>query len=116
MTRERPELFKGTLDLLVLKVLAGGQAHGYEVLERIAARSDGELVIEEGSLYPALHRLARAGLLESEWGVSDNNRRARYYRLSSKGREQLAERERRWDRLSTAIGRVLRPACVKGIG
>lgn len=114
MTDPRPELLKGTLDLLVLKVLAGGPAHGYEVLERIAARSDGALRIEEGSLYPALHRLARGGLLDSEWGVSEKNRRARYYRLSAKGRKQLAVRERSWERLSTAIARVLRPASAGG--
>ena len=114
MKPPRSELLKGTLDLLILKVLAGGRAHGYEVLERIADRSEGELLIEEGSLYPALHRLARARLLEPEWGTSENNRRAKYYRLSTKGRKHLAESERRWERMTRAIGRVLHPACMEG--
>jgi len=108
MSDEKNELLKGTLDLLILKVLAGGAAHGYEVVQRIQDASDGQLLVEEGSLYPALHRLERRGWLEAEWGLSERNRRAKFYRLSRAGRRELGARTKRWDRMSSAIGRVLR--------
>jgi transcriptional regulator len=110
MADDRLELLRGTLDLLILKVLAAGQAHGYAIARRIRARSEGRLLVEEGSLYPALHRLERRGWLEAEWGTSEGNRRARFYRLSRTGRRELAERESEWEAMSSAIGRVLRPA------
>jgi len=110
MGEERLEVLRGTLDLLVLKVLAGGKAHGYSIVRRIQERSEGVLQVEEGSLYPALHRLEHRGLVEAEWGASEAGRRARFYRLSRAGRRALAVREREWEQMSVAIGRVLRPA------
>ncbi len=110
MATDRLELLRGTLDLLILKVLAPGAAHGYLIARRILTRSDGALLVEEGSLYPALHRLERRGWLESEWGTSEENRRARFYRLSRSGRRELGEREREWEAMASAIGRVLNPA------
>src|SRR5437016_1615029 len=101
------DLLQGTLDLLILKTLARGPLHGYAVAESIHAASRDELRVEEGALYPALHRLELKGLLLSEWGLSDNNRRAKYYRLSSVGRKQLATDTQRWTRISAAIARVL---------
>lgn len=110
MTQHKSELLRGTLDLLILKVLASGAAHGYAITGRIRERSEGALSIEEGTLYPALHRLERKRLLASEWGVSEANRRAKFYRLSSAGRRELTRRETTWNEVATAIGRVLRPA------
>ena len=107
-TPDRSEgLLQGTLDMLVLKALARGQMHGYDVAEFILARSGEVLRVEEGALYPALHRLELRGLLESEWGVSANNRRAKYYRLTAAGRKQLAHDSSSWVRLSGAIARVM---------
>ena len=104
------ELLQGTLDLLILKTLALGPAHGHTVAHVIERRSDDVLQIEHGSLYPALHRLEDRGWIASFWGTSENNRRARYYRLTPSGRKRLVEQEGRWDDLVRAIGRVLRPA------
>jgi transcriptional regulator len=104
------ELLQGTLDLLILKTLALGPAHGHTVAHVIERRSDDVLQIEHGSLYPALHRLEDRGWIASFWGTSENNRRARYYRLTPSGRKKLVEQEGRWDDLVRAIGRVLRPA------
>jgi transcriptional regulator len=104
------ELLQGTLDLLVLKTLAVGPAHGHTIAHVIAQRSDDVLQVEHGSLYPALHRLEDRGWIASFWGTSENNRRARYYRLTRAGRQQLAEQTSRWDDLVRAIERVLRPA------
>jgi transcriptional regulator len=104
------ELLQGTLDLLVLKTLAVGPAHGHTIAHAIAHRSDEVLQVEHGSLYPALHRLEDRGWISSFWGTSENNRRARYYRLTPKGREQLAEQTSRWDRIVRAVNQVLRPA------
>jgi transcriptional regulator len=98
----------GTLDLLVLRTLAGGPRHGYGILLQIHDASNNLLRIEEGSLYPALHRLATSGLLESEWMTSENNRRAKYYRLTAKGRRKLAEEERNWACVVEGVSRVLR--------
>ena len=104
------ELLQGTLDLLVLKTLALGPSHGHTIAHAIAQRSDEVLQVEHGSLYPALHRLEDRGWISSFWGTSENNRRARYYRLTPKGREQLAEQTSRWDQIVHAVNRILRPA------
>jgi PadR family transcriptional regulator PadR len=99
---------KGTLDLLVLKILASqGQMHGYGITLRIEQISDNVLRLEEGSLYPALHRMTHAGWLKSEWGASENNRRARYYSITAAGRRQLAEETLEWSQLTSAVARVL---------
>jgi PadR family transcriptional regulator, regulatory protein PadR len=98
----------GTLDLLVLRTLAAGARHGYGILLQIHQASNNLLRIEEGSLYPALHRLETSGLLKAEWMMSDNNRRAKYYSLTAKGRRQLAEAERNWERVAEGVSRVLR--------
>jgi PadR family transcriptional regulator, regulatory protein PadR len=99
---------KGTLDLLVLKVLASqGRMHGFAITLRIEQISDSVLRLEEGSLYPALHRMTHAGWLKSEWGLSDNNRRARYYSITTTGRRQLAQEAQEWSQLTEAVARVL---------
>jgi PadR family transcriptional regulator PadR len=104
------ELLQGTLDLLILKSLARGAMHGYGVAEWIHQSSQDVLRVEEGALYPALHRLELRGLLSAEWGTSDNNRRAKYYALTTAGRKQLAHETEYWRRLSSAIARVLQTA------
>ncbi|HET9741610.1 MAG TPA: PadR family transcriptional regulator [Terriglobales bacterium] len=104
---EKDELLQGTLDLLVLKTLARRSRHGYDIAESIQQNSGDVLQVEEGALYPALHRLELRGLLASEWGLSENNRRAKYYRLTAAGRKQLAKETEYWSRISAAIGRVL---------
>ena len=104
------DLLQGTLDLLVLKTLASGSKHGYSIAEFIHETSEDVLRVEEGALYPALHRLELRGLLVSEWGVSENNRRAKYYRLTAAGRRYLAEESESWNRLSAAIARVMQTA------
>ena len=99
---------KGTLDLLVLKVLAShGRMHGYGITLRIEKISENVLRLEEGSLYPALHRMTQAGWLKPEWGASESNRRARYYSITAVGRRQLAEETREWSQLTEAVARVL---------
>jgi PadR family transcriptional regulator PadR len=103
------ELLQGTLDLLVLQTLAIGPAHGHAIAHAIERRSDEVLQVEHGSLYPALHRLEDRGWISSFWGTSENNRRARYYRLTPKGRAQLVEQTSRWDEIVRAVNRVLRP-------
>jgi len=104
------ELLQGTLDLLVLKTLVLGPAHGHTIAHAIEQRSDEVLQVEYGSLYPALHRLEDRGWIASFWGTSENNRRARYYRLTPKGRKQLVQQESRWDLLVGAINRIVKPA------
>jgi PadR family transcriptional regulator, regulatory protein PadR len=101
------DLLQGTLDMLILRTLAQGTKHGYAIAEWICAVSDDILRVEEGALYPALHRLELKGLLEAEWGLSENNRRAKFYRLTRAGRKALAADTERWTRLSAAIGRVM---------
>jgi PadR family transcriptional regulator PadR len=102
---------QGTLDLLVLKTLAAqGPMHGYAITRHIDRVSNEMLRLEEGSLYPALHRLTQAGCLKSEWGASENNRRARYYAITAAGRKQLADEEANWAQLTEAVARVLRHA------
>lgn len=100
-------VLQGTLDMLVLKALTGGPAHGYDVAEYILARSGELLRVEEGALYPALHRLELRGWIEGEWGLSTNNRRAKFYRLTAAGRKQLAAERSNWARMSAAVARVM---------
>ena len=104
------EMLQGTLDLLILKTLAIGPAHGHTIAHAIEHRSEDVLQVEHGSLYPALHRLEDRDWISSFWGTSENNRRARYYRLTPKGRSQLAEQTTRWDEIVRAVNRILRPA------
>jgi PadR family transcriptional regulator, regulatory protein PadR len=104
------ELLQGTLDLLILKSLAGGPKHGYGVAEWIHESSQDVLRVEEGALYPALHRLELRGLLSAEWGSSENNRRAKFYSLTAAGQKQFAEETEFWRRMSGAIARVLQTA------
>ena len=108
MAMKRIDLLQGTLDLLVLKTLSGGALHGYRIAQRIQELSDEVLRIEEGSLYPALYRMEQKGLIESEWGISDNNRQAKFYKLTRKGRREMEAEAESWDRLSAAVGRVLK--------
>ena len=104
------ELLQGTLDLLILKTLAVGAAHGHTIAHAIEHRSEDVLQVEHGSLYPALHRLEDRGWVASFWGTSENNRKARYYRLTPAGRRQLVSQASRWDQIVRAVNRVLRPA------
>jgi transcriptional regulator len=104
------DLLRGTLDLLVLKTLTWGPRHGYAIAEWIAQITDDTLLVEEGTLYPALHRLERKGWIEAEWGLSENNRRAKYYRLTPAGRRRLAQEAESWERFTAAVGKVLRAA------
>ena len=101
------ELLKGTLDVMVLKTLSWGPLHGYAVTRWIRRRSEGELAIEDAALYQALHRMERRGWVESEWGVSENNRKAKYYRLTAAGRERLGEEVRTIRRYTEALWKVL---------
>jgi transcriptional regulator len=101
------ELVPGTLDLLILKALTRGPLHGYNIVEHIHRTSDDVLHVEEGALYPALHRLELRGWLSAEWGISENNRRARYYTLTRTGRRQLEAEAAHWSRMAAAIARVL---------
>jgi PadR family transcriptional regulator, regulatory protein PadR len=103
-------MLQGTLDLLILQTLAPGPAHGHTIAYIIEGRSEDVLQVEHGSLYPALHRLEDRGWIASFWGTSENNRRARYYRLTAAGRKQLVVETSRWERLAQAVNRVLRPA------
>lgn len=107
MLKSKNDLLQGTLALLVLKTLARGPLHGYGITLHIQLVSKDILRVEEGSLYPALHRMEQDGWVSAEWGISENNRRARYYRLSAKGRKQLAEEEKNWERLTQAVAHVL---------
>lgn len=104
---ENTSLLPGTLDLLILKAVSLGPLHGYGILLRIVQISGGALQIEQGSLYPALYRLERQRLLASEWGVSENNRRAKYYRLTESGRDRLQEETKSWHRFRRAIAAAL---------
>ena len=112
-TREQPdriELLQGTLDLLILRTLLLGPAHGHAIAKAIEFNSDDVLQVEQGSLYPALHRLIKRGWISFEDGTSENNRRAKFYRLTPQGRRQLAAETNKWDKLAAAIARILRPA------
>jgi len=106
---DRIELLQGTLDLLILRTLLLGPAHGHAIAKAIERNSEEVLQVEQGSLYPALHRLIKRRWISAEEGTSENNRRAKYYRLTTKGRKQLDLETSKWDKLSAAIGRILRP-------
>lgn len=107
---DRIELLQGTLDLLILRTLLLGPAHGHAIAKAIEFNSDDVLQVEQGSLYPALHRLIKRSWISFADGTSENNRRAKFYRLTPKGRRQLAAETSKWDKLAAAIGRILRPA------
>lgn len=104
---EQGDLIQGTLEMLVLKALARGPMHGYGVAEWIEQTSQQALKVEEGALYPALHRLELRGMLKAEWGMSDNNRRAKFYRVTTEGRRRLETESQRWARLSAAVAFVM---------
>ena len=108
MTGARADLLQGTLDLLILKTLQVGEPmHGWGVAVRIQQLSDDALQVNQGSLYPALHRLEHRGWIRSEWGTSENNRRAKFYRLTALGRSQLADEQEQWDAFTAAVARIL---------
>jgi PadR family transcriptional regulator PadR len=107
---DRIELLQGTLDMLILRTLQWGPQHGHGIGVAIRASSDDVLQVEHGSLYPALARLRKQGLISADWKMTENKQRARYYKLTAKGRKALAAEESRWDRLVAAIARVRRPA------
>ena len=104
------DMMQGTLDMLVLQTLVLGPAHGYAIAEIIQKRSDAVLQVEQGSLYPALHRLEDKGIIASFWGTTENNRKARYYKLTAAGRKQLHQESSRWQQIVAAIARVMDPA------
>jgi PadR family transcriptional regulator len=108
--RERIELLQGTLDLLILRTLVRGPVHGHAIAKAIEFNSDEVLQVEQGSLYPALHRLIKRGWISVEEGTSENNRRAKFYKLTAAGRRQLATETSKWDKMAGAIARILRPA------
>ena len=110
MGTSNAKLLQGTLDMLILKALLHGEMHGYGIARRIQQLAREALTVEEGSLYPALQRLAQQGWLKGTWGVSENNQRARYYSLTKAGRKQLEVEEENWGRLSAAVTRVMRSA------
>jgi PadR family transcriptional regulator PadR len=112
--RERIELLQGTLDLLILRTLILGPTHGHAIAKAIEFKSDDVLQVEQGSLYPALHRLIKRGWITAEEGTSENNRRAKFYRLTAKGRRQLVLETSKWDKLAGAIARILRPSEQEG--
>jgi len=110
----RLELLQGTLDMLILRTLQWGPQHGHGIGQAIRTQSDDLLKVETGSLYPALHRLVKRGWLNAEWGVSQSNQRAKFYRLTPEGKKQLAREESRWTQLVNAISRVMKPAVGPG--
>jgi transcriptional regulator len=110
MPLEKSELLQGTLDMLILKIVALGPVHGYGISQRIRQISREVLQVQQGSLYPALHRLERRGWLEANWGESENGRQAKFYKLSAKGRRQLAKEESNWLRLAEAVTVIMQTA------
>jgi PadR family transcriptional regulator, regulatory protein PadR len=112
--RERIELLQGTLDLLILRTLRLGPTHGHAIAKAIEFRSEDVLQVEQGSLYPALHRLIKRGWISVQDGTSEHNRRAKFYRLTARGRRQLEVETSKWDKLAGAIARILRPAESEG--
>jgi transcriptional regulator len=110
MAKDKTDLLQGTLDMLILKAVQLEPMHGFGISVRIRQMSDSVLQVEQGSLYPALHRLEEQGWISAEWGVSENNRRARFYKLTATGRKQLNAETENWERLSTAINLILRQA------
>ena len=107
--RAGPQLLQGTLELMILKTLSWEKLNGFAISQWIRERTAEEILVEEGAMYPALHRLERRGLINGEWGVTENNRKARYYRLTAAGRRELRVQERRWSRYVDAVARVLEP-------
>jgi transcriptional regulator len=107
---QRLDLLQGTLDMLIMRTLQWGSQHGHGIGQAIRSQSDDLLKVETGSLYPALHRLEKRGWLKAEWGMSEANQRAKYYRLTAAGKAQLVREQNRWSQLVTAIGRVMNPA------
>ena len=107
MQKSQLELVRGTLDVLILKALAWGSLHGYAITNLIRRQTDDALLVDEGTLYPALWRLENKGFLEAEWGLSENNRKAKFYRLTAAGRKRLQEETRIWDAYSTAVSKLL---------
>src|SRR5262245_32694690 len=107
---KKPDALQGTLDLLVLKTLSRGPHHGYGIAAQIQQVTNDSLRVEEGSLYPALHRMEQAGWIAARWEVTENSRRARVYRLTARGEAQLSDQERKWALLTKAVGRLLRSA------
>jgi transcriptional regulator len=107
---EQTDILQGTLDMLIMQTLASGPAHGHTIAYAIERRSEEVLLVEHGSLYPALHRLEDRGWIASFWGTSENNRKARYYRITATGRKQLVAEMSRWERVVRAVNQVLRPA------
>jgi len=105
--KPKSDLLQGTLDLLVLKILELAPMHGWGITQRIQQISESVLQVNQGSLYPALHRLEEQGWIQSRWAASENNRQARFYELTRQGRKQLSEEKENWERLSTAVGRIL---------
>jgi PadR family transcriptional regulator, regulatory protein PadR len=114
-TEDRIELLQGTLDLLILQTLVFGPTHGHAIAKAIEQNSEDVLQVEQGSLYPALHRLIKRGWIAAQEGLSENNRRAKFYRLTPKGRKQLQVETTKWEKLARAIGRILKPAGEEGI-
>lgn len=108
--RERLELLQGTLDMLILRTLQWGPRHGHGIGQTISSQSDELLKVETGSLYPALHRLEKRGWLKAEWGISEANHKAKYYRLTAAGKAQLLREQDRWSQLVAVIGRIMDPA------
>lgn len=108
--REYSAHLQGTLDLLILRTLVPGRQHGQAIARAIQERSDDVLIVDHGSLYPALQRLEERGFIEAEWGTSESNRKARFYRLTKKGRNELGREEAEWRRIASAIARILAPA------
>jgi PadR family transcriptional regulator, regulatory protein PadR len=108
MASDKSDLLQGTLDMLILKALASGPMHGWGIAQRLRQMSDEVLQVQQGSLYPAVHRLERQGWIRSSWGPSENNRRARYYELTAAGRRGLAAETESWERLAAAVFQVLR--------
>jgi PadR family transcriptional regulator len=104
------DLLQGTLDMMVMRTLKAGPANGYEIAKAIERMSDDVLQVDHGSLYPALHRLEKGGILVGKWEISATNRRARFYRLTAAGRKRLAQEQSNWEQMATAITRVMRPA------
>ena len=107
MTKSKMDLLKGTLDMLILKTLSSGSLHGYAIARLIEQQTNDALRIEEGSLYPALFRMSRRGLIKSEWGITETKRRAKFYQLTNKGRKQLDDDESNWQRFAVAVASVL---------
>lgn len=110
MPTDKSDLLQGTLDMLILKIVALGPVHGYGISQRIRQISKEVLQVQQGSLYPALHRLEKRGWLLAEWGESGNGRQAKFYKLSAKGRKQLAEEESNWNRLAGAVSLIMESA------